>query len=66
MEAELSEAADVAGGNQLGASLRDALGFALAELGRNLGMLEIVGAGRATADLGLGDLDQLNTFDLLK
>src|SRR5262249_43440916 len=54
---ELSDAADVAGGNHVGTHRPDAGGLAVAHLARDLGLQNVVGAGRAAAQVPLRDLD---------
>ena len=49
VRAELGEAADVAGGQHLGARCQDSLGFLLTQGRSDLGLVEVVGAGTAAA-----------------
>ena len=60
---DLEDAADVAGGDDLGAGGRDVVHLAAAEPLRHLGLGEVVGPRRAAADLALLERDQLQAGD---
>ena len=57
------QAAGVGGDQQVGPGGEHVGGLAVAQLGRRLGLDQVVDAGRAAADLGLGDLAQLQAGD---
>ena len=59
----LHQAARVGGDQQLGAGGQHVRGLAVAELGRRLRVEQVVDAGRAAAELRLGDLPQLQPGD---
>ena len=56
---DLHQAPRVGGDQHLGAGGDDVVGLAVPELARRLGVEDVVDAGRAAAQLGLGDLVQL-------
>jgi len=56
---ELGDAADIAGGDQIGAGQRDIRQLAVAQRGGELGLQQIVGAGRAAAQMPFRHLDHL-------
>ncbi len=59
----LHQAAGVRGHQHLGAGGEDVGGLAVPELARGLGVEDVVDPGRAAAQLGLGDLPQLEAGD---
>jgi hypothetical protein len=54
---QLREATDVAAGDDGGAAGDDGPGLFLAESGGDLGLVEVVGAGAAATEMGIGQLD---------
>ena len=56
---ELGDAADIAGGDQIGAGQRDVGQLAVVQRGGQLRLQQIVGAGRAAAQMPFRHLDDL-------
>ena len=61
--AELGEATDVAGGENGGAGGQDSLGFLLAQRGGDDGLVQVVGAGTAAADVRVRQFQDLDAGD---
>ena len=63
MQVDLREAADVAHDDIVGFGGQNAFCLEAAELGGRVGLIDIVSAGGAAADLAIGDFDELQVFD---
>ena len=63
MHAQLGEATNVPRGHHFGARRDDCSGLLLAELGGDLRLIEVVGAGAAAAHLGIGQFAEFHAWN---
>lgn len=63
VDAELGEAADVSARDDIRAGGDDGRGFLSAERCCDFGLVDIVGAGAAAADVGVGEFEKFEAGD---